>query len=61
MYCNFRSLLQQLFCTICSLTKKYPLPENEIAAHVNDDIVYNGNANDGRETRQNLALRLRRF
>lgn len=40
MYCNFRSLLQQLFCTICALTKKYPLPENEIAAHVNDDIVY---------------------
>lgn len=59
MYCNFRSLLQQLLCTICALTKKTPLPENEIAAHVNDDIVYDGNANDGRKTRQNLALRLR--
>lgn len=41
------------------INKRIPLPENEIAAHVNDNIVYDGNVNDGRETRQNLPLSLR--
>jgi hypothetical protein len=40
------------------INKRIPLPENDLAVPVNDNIVYNGDVNDGRDTRQNLALRL---
>lgn len=35
--------------------KRIAIPENEIASHVNDNIVYDGNeVNNGKETKQKL-------